>query len=81
VNLRANLDDVEKRKLLAIPGLELRPLCRPARSQPLYRLRYPGSQRMVTLVIRFAQNKISEIFPRMQQNMFLCFMVHLTDDL
>jgi hypothetical protein len=29
-------------KLLIVPGLELRPLCRPARSQSLYRLRYPG---------------------------------------
>jgi hypothetical protein len=35
--------DVEKRKLLTLPGLELRPLGRPARSQSLYRLRYPGS--------------------------------------
>jgi hypothetical protein len=39
---RAGLDDVEKEKFLALLGLELRPLCRPARSQSLYRLRYPG---------------------------------------
>jgi hypothetical protein len=32
VNRRAGLDDVEKRKLLTIPGPELRPLGRPARS-------------------------------------------------
>jgi hypothetical protein len=32
------LDDVEKRKILPIPGLELRPLGRPARSQSLYKL-------------------------------------------
>jgi hypothetical protein len=38
----ASLDDVEKRKFLTLPGLELRPLGRPARSQSLYRLRYPG---------------------------------------
>jgi hypothetical protein len=37
------LEDVGKRKLLIILGFELRPLVRPARSQPLYRLRYPGS--------------------------------------
>jgi hypothetical protein len=43
VNPRTGLDDVEKRKFLNIPGLELRPLGRPARSQSLYRLRYPGS--------------------------------------
>jgi hypothetical protein len=36
-------DDVEKSKFLTLPGLELRPLGRPARSQSLYRLHYPGS--------------------------------------
>jgi hypothetical protein len=39
---RAGLDDVEK-KFLTLLGLELRLLGRPARSQSLYRLRYPGS--------------------------------------
>jgi hypothetical protein len=29
---RASLDDVEKKKFLTLPGLELRPLGRPARS-------------------------------------------------
>jgi hypothetical protein len=43
VNPRAVLDDLEKRKFLILPGLELRPLSRPTRSQSLYRLRYPGS--------------------------------------
>jgi hypothetical protein len=43
VDPRASLDDVEKRKLLFLPGLELQPLGRPARSQSLYRLSYPGS--------------------------------------
>jgi hypothetical protein len=33
------LDNVEKREFLTLPELELRPLCRPARSQSLYRLR------------------------------------------
>jgi hypothetical protein len=36
VGPRAGLDDVEKRKFLTLPGLELRLLS-------LYRLRYPGS--------------------------------------
>jgi hypothetical protein len=45
VDPRAGLDDVEKRKFLALPGLELRPLDRRARSPSLYRLRYPGSHR------------------------------------
>jgi hypothetical protein len=31
------------RKLLILPGLELRSLCHPARSQSLYRLHYPDS--------------------------------------
>jgi hypothetical protein len=43
VDLRAGLDDLGKRKFLTLPGLELRPLSRPARSQSLYRLRYLGS--------------------------------------
>jgi hypothetical protein len=40
---RGGLDDVEKRIFLTLPGLELRPLGRPARDQSLHRLRYPGS--------------------------------------
>jgi hypothetical protein len=43
VGLRIGLDDIERRKFLPLPGLELRPLRRPARSQSIYRLRYPGS--------------------------------------
>jgi hypothetical protein len=43
VGPRADLDDVEKRKFLTLPGLELLPLGRPARSHLLYRLRYPGA--------------------------------------
>jgi hypothetical protein len=43
VGPRAGVDDVEKKKLLTLPGLELRNLGHPARSQSLYRLRYPGS--------------------------------------
>jgi hypothetical protein len=38
VNPRAGLDDVEKRKFLTPPGLELRPLGCPVRSQSLYQL-------------------------------------------
>jgi hypothetical protein len=43
VDPRAGLDDMEEWKFLTLPGLEPRPLSRPARSQSLYRLRYPGS--------------------------------------
>jgi hypothetical protein len=44
VDYRAGLEDEEKRKFLILPGLDLRPLGRPARNQSLYRLRYPGSK-------------------------------------
>jgi hypothetical protein len=44
VGPKAGLDDVEKRKFLTLPGLELRPLGRPARIQSLYRLRYPDGR-------------------------------------
>jgi hypothetical protein len=37
------LDDVEERKFLTVPGIEFQPLGRPARSQLLYRPRYPSS--------------------------------------
>jgi hypothetical protein len=46
VDPRAGLD-VEKRKFLTLPGLELRTLGRPTRSQSLYRIRYPDSFRAV----------------------------------
>jgi hypothetical protein len=42
VGSRAGRNDVKNRKFLTLQGLELRTLRRPARSQSLYRLRYPG---------------------------------------
>jgi hypothetical protein len=50
VDPRACPDDLEKSKFLTLPGLELRPLCRPTRSQSLYRLRYPSSLVIYTYV-------------------------------
>jgi hypothetical protein len=50
VGPRAGLDDVEKRIFLILPGLELRFFGRPASSQALYRLRYPG---LISRVIYF----------------------------
>jgi hypothetical protein len=38
----AGLNRMERRKILPLPGLELRPVWRPARSQSLWRLSYPG---------------------------------------
>jgi hypothetical protein len=40
------MDDVEKKKFLTLPGLELPPLGRPTRSQSLYRLRNPTEYKM-----------------------------------
>jgi hypothetical protein len=51
VDPRAGLDDVKKRKFLTLQGLELRPLGRPARSQSLYRLRYPGTYTTIKLSV------------------------------
>jgi hypothetical protein len=47
VDPRASLDHVEKRKFLTLQGFELRPLGRPASSQSLYRLCYPGSYKAI----------------------------------
>jgi hypothetical protein len=52
VDPRVGLEDVEKRKFLILPGLELRPLGRPARSQSLYRLSYLGVEERIKLDIR-----------------------------
>jgi hypothetical protein len=54
---RTGLDDVERRKILSLPGLELRSLGRPARSQLQYRQRYPGS------LERFLKNDAVNYFP------------------
>jgi hypothetical protein len=51
VGPRAGLEDVEKRKFLPPPGLELRSLGRPARSESLYRLRYPDSPIIIRIII------------------------------
>jgi hypothetical protein len=40
---RAGLDDMEKRKFLTLPRLEIQPLGHPAHSPSLYWLHYPGS--------------------------------------
>jgi uncharacterized membrane protein YkvI len=48
---RAGVDNLEKRKFFTLPGLELRLLGRPARSQSLYRLRYPGSMVIILVIV------------------------------
>jgi hypothetical protein len=49
VDPRAGLDDVEKRKFLTLPGLELRSLGRPVHSYTAIRLRYPGSLSVLSM--------------------------------
>jgi hypothetical protein len=55
MGLRIGLDNVEKRIFLTLPGLELRPLGRPARSQSLptalSRLPYSKEHR-ITIIVR-----------------------------
>jgi hypothetical protein len=86
---KAGLDDVEKRKFLTLPRLELRPLVRPVRNQSLYRLRYPGFQYQamnsnnetshpilfsITLVFYFLRLKYSLEFSKPQSmRSNLCF--------
>jgi hypothetical protein len=48
VDPRVGLDDLENRKFLTLQGLEVQPLSRTARSQSLYRLRYPGYKKKRT---------------------------------
>jgi hypothetical protein len=52
VRPRAGLNDAEKR-----PGLELVSFSHPARSQSLYRLRYPGSSRLSKYFFFFKSKK------------------------
>jgi hypothetical protein len=56
VGPRTGRDDVESRKILPILGLELQPFGRPARSQSLYRLSYPGSKQKQT--IKYVKNAV-----------------------
>jgi hypothetical protein len=56
VDLRAGLHDVEKKKLLTLPGLKLRLLGHPVRSQSLYRLSYPGSSLQYRTVKKHSRN-------------------------
>jgi hypothetical protein len=42
VDLIAGLDNVEKKNVFILPGIDLRPLARPPRSHSLYTVRYPG---------------------------------------
>jgi hypothetical protein len=59
VGPRTGMDAVEKRKFFPVSGLELQPLYRPARSQSLYRLSYPG---YLYLSIYLYKNCMREVY-------------------
>jgi hypothetical protein len=67
VSPRASLDDLEKRNILTLSGLELRPLGRPVRNQSLYRLSYSGSLlKRVVRIVTTALEEVNEILPGMK---------------
>jgi hypothetical protein len=60
-----------ERKFLTLTGLEIRPFGRPARSQSLYRLRYPGSLYVIVYIVKvstFAFTKILGVSENKHQN-------------
>jgi hypothetical protein len=73
VGPRAGLGDVEKRKFLTLPGLELLSLVHSARSQSLYRLRYAGSWLCSIIEMLFlrgrlnnrSRNELQQRYPRL----------------
>jgi hypothetical protein len=59
VGPRAGLNDIERRKILLLQILELRPFGRPARRQSLYRLRYLNSFLGSTIIwMRIQKDKL-----------------------
>jgi hypothetical protein len=59
---RTGLDGVERRKTLPLSRLELRTLGRPARSQSLDRLRYPGYLFPTKVLIVLSTNLCVHVF-------------------
>jgi hypothetical protein len=53
-----DLDDTEKRNLLALPGLELQPLYHLAYTQSLYRLSYPDNLYKIIVFVYFEGLKL-----------------------
>jgi hypothetical protein len=60
VDSRTGLEEVERRKILPLPGFELRPLGRPARSQSLYRLHYPDS--LIGIILKYKAKRKEVIY-------------------
>jgi hypothetical protein len=73
VDPRSGLDDVEKRTTLTLLGLELLRLDRPACSQSLYRLRYPGYREMGRL--RYKPGSQIRLKALEKLRIFLCVLL------
>jgi hypothetical protein len=75
---KTGLDDVERREIWPLSGLELRSFGRPARSLSLYRLHYPGSS-MEQYEVWISFEKISRNFTQtlwcMMMEIFFSFHV------
>jgi hypothetical protein len=54
------MDDMEKRKFLTLPGLELHPLGHPTHSQSLFRLCYPSSSLSVVWEGKYINKHLHE---------------------
>jgi hypothetical protein len=72
VGFRVDMDDVEKRKICTLPGLELRPLCRPVRSQSLYRLHLVFHSFIHSRRRHLALNSVVLNFHTFEKNGLLC---------
>jgi hypothetical protein len=81
VGPRAGLEAMEKRKILPLPRLELRPLGRPARSPSLYRLRYPCclNEDVLTEITQFHYEKrrVNQTSLKIQYYMWISFGVNI----
>jgi hypothetical protein len=76
----AGLDGVEKRKFMILPGIELGPLGRQARSQLLYRLRYPDyaipTPHVIIIINSFFFKPRNILFKFLRLNFLLLFCSH-----
>jgi hypothetical protein len=70
---RSGLDDVEMRKFLTLPELKLRTLGHPARSQSLYRLRYPGCLEDQVPVYKSLSKSVVQLYLQALGPLFVAF--------
>jgi hypothetical protein len=68
VDLRADVDDLEKRKLLTLPGLELRPLGRPARNDYAIPAHKDDDLALLNYEIQMSENRMVQFTKTCQIN-------------